>query len=126
MSLINYMDESAPLREYALCKLFSGNQIHDAHEIILPDQVSANCYNSMFDGCSSLTSAPALPATSLVDHCYSYMFNGCTSLTTAPALPATSLADYCYHNMFNDCRSLTTAPELPATNIYRGCYSYMF
>ena len=126
MSLINCMNESVPLPQYAFCKLFSGNKIHDAHEIILPDQVSANCYNSMFDGCTSLTSAPALPATTLADYCYYYMFSGCTSLTTAPALPATRLAEYCYHNMFNNCRSLTTAPELQATNIYRGCCSYMF
>ena len=31
------------------------------------------------------------------------MFNGCTSLTTAPELPAMTLADYCYNNMFFDC-----------------------
>ena len=34
----------------------------------------------MFRGCTSLTEAPALPATSLADSCYSYMFYGCTSL----------------------------------------------
>ena len=117
MSLINFMNESVPLPQYAFCKLFSGNKIHDAHEIILPDQVSANCYNSMFDRCTSLTSAPALPATSLADYCYSYMFYGCTSLTTAPALPATTLETRCYYCMFKDCTSLTTAPALPATSL---------
>jgi hypothetical protein len=45
----------------------------------------------MFDGCTSLTTAPALPATTLAANCYSYMFYGCTSLTSAPALPATTL-----------------------------------
>ena len=35
----------------------------------------------MFYGCTSLTSAPELLATTLADNCYSYMFNGCTSLT---------------------------------------------
>ena len=40
------------------------------------------------------------------DYCYYYMFNGCTSLTTAPALPATTLATGCYGNMFNGCTSL--------------------
>ena len=34
----------------------------------------------MFTGCTSLTKAPALPATSLSDRCYSYMFLGCKSL----------------------------------------------
>ena len=34
------------------------------------------------------------------------MFNGCTSLTTVPSLPATTLADYCYREMFNGCTAL--------------------
>ena len=63
----------------------------------------------MFSGCSSLTSAPALIATTLADSCYYYMFYGCTSLTQAPALPATALADNCYYYMFNTCTSLTQA-----------------
>ena len=45
----------------------------------------------------------------LADHCYSYMFNGCTSLTTAPSLPATTLADYCYYGMFNSCTKIKIA-----------------
>ena len=54
------------------------------------------CYDSMFYGCTSLTQAPALPATTLTGCCYDSMFYGCTSLTQAPALPATTLANYCY------------------------------
>ena len=84
------------------------------------------CYQYMFYGCTSLTTAPELPATTLVDGCYSGMFNGCTSLTTAPELPATTLADSCYNGMFADCTSLTTAPELPATTLADGCYWSMF
>lgn len=34
------------------------------------------------------------------------MFENCTSLTTAPELPATTLADYCYNRMFKGCSSL--------------------
>ena len=34
------------------------------------------------------------------------MFSGCTSLTTAPELPATTLATSCYAYMFDDCSSL--------------------
>jgi hypothetical protein len=70
-----------------------------------------HCYSYMFNGCTSLTTAPSLPATTLAHSCYYYMFNGCTSLTTAPSLPATTLADYCYSYMFNGCTSLTTAPS---------------
>ena len=57
----------------------------------------------MFSGCTSLTTAPALPATRLAIYCYGYMFYGCTGLTQAPALPATTLADYCYRQMFQGC-----------------------
>ena len=67
-----------------------------------------------------------LPATTLTESCYSSMFNGCTSLTTAPELPATTLANYCYQNMFYGCTSLTTAPELPATALTNQCYNSMF
>ena len=62
----------------------------------------------------------------MADYCYSYMFRGCTSLTTAPSLPATTLATRCYSSMFNNCTSLTTAPSLPATTLANYCYSYMF
>ena len=84
------------------------------------------CYDSMFQGCTSLSTAPALPATTLTEYCYYYMFNGCTALTTAPALPATTLANRCYRYMFEGCASLTTAPELPATTLANYCYENMF
>ena len=44
------------------------------------------------------------------------MFSGCTSLTTAPELPATTLTSYCYMYMFQDCRNLNYIKCL-ATNI---------
>ena len=84
------------------------------------------CYNSMFSGCTSLTSAPALPATTLASGCYGGMFSSCTSLTSAPALPATTLVDSCYRRMFSSCTSLTSAPALPATTLASDCYFYMF
>ena len=84
------------------------------------------CYQSMFQDCTLLTTAPELPATTLASNCYTQMFRGCTSLTTAPALPATTLASSCYNSMFQDCTSLTTAPELPATTLASGCYAQMF
>ena len=54
------------------------------------------------------------------------MFNGCTSLTQAPELTATTLADWCYLNMFRNCSSLTQAPALPATTLVDNCYREMF
>jgi hypothetical protein len=62
----------------------------------------------MFSGCTSLASAPALPATTLADDCYRQMFSGCTSLASAPALPATTLTVDCYNQMFSGCTSLAS------------------
>ena len=88
--------------------------------------VSSSCYEQMFQLCTSLTTAPELPATTLADNCYFRMFEGCTSLTTAPKLPATTLAYGCYNAMFKGCTSLTTAPSLPATTLANSCYNAMF
>ena len=84
------------------------------------------CYSRMFYGCTSLTQAPELPATTLAEYCYVNMFKGCTSLTQAPALPATTMASRSYERMFNGCTSLTQAPALPATTLADHCYGYMF
>lgn len=81
---------------------------------------------ALFNGCSDLTTAPALPATTLAEDCYTAMFRACTSLTTAPTLPATTLANYCYDSMFLGCSKLTTAPALPATTLKNNCYAGMF
>ena len=94
---------------------------------VLPATTLANyCYYHMFDGCTSLTKAPVLPATTLYGDCYRDMFNGCTSLIKAPELPATTLATNCYGFMFSGCTSLTEAPELPVTTLANYCYYYMF
>ena len=80
----------------------------------------------MFRGCTNLTTAPALPATTLAQYCYREMFRGCTNLTTAPELSATALANYCCYKMFADCYNLIQAPALPATTLANSCYSHMF
>ena len=88
--------------------------------------LAEECYCSMFSNCDSLTEAPKLPAKTLAPYCYHYMFFSCKSLVTAPELPTTELANYCYYDMFNGCTSLVTAPELPATTLAEGCYYNMF
>jgi hypothetical protein len=80
----------------------------------------------MFLDCTSLATAPELPATTLAQYCYSHMFYGCTSLTTASELPAMTLARDCYSYMFYGCTSLATPPELPATTLAAACYMRMF
>lgn len=84
------------------------------------------CYQSMFQGCTSLTQAPVLHATTLANLCCESMFYGCTSLTQAPALPATTLANFCYKSMFYGCTSLTQAPALLATTLAGNCCESMF
>ena len=85
--------------------------LKDASDLLLPAMtLTANCYNSMFHSCTSLTTAPAeLPAMTMASMCYTGMFINCTSLTTAPKLPATTLVYGCYYSMFNSCTSLTNA-----------------
>ena len=63
----------------------------------------AYAYCNLFRDCTSLASAPELPATTLAKSCYSNMFYGCSNLTAAPALPATTLASSCYESMFFGC-----------------------
>ena len=106
---------------------YNCTKLVSAENLILPATTLTNyCYEYMFSGCRSLTTAPELPATTLASQCYNLMFSGCTSLTTAPALPAETLAVSCYNTMFAGCTSLTTAPELPATTLPNYCYQYMY
>ena len=111
---------------YAFKSLFHGCTSLTKAPVLPATTLASNCYGSMFSGCTSLTEAPALPATTLIDSCYYGMFNGCTSLTKAPELPVTTLADNCYQLMFKGCTSLTKAPVLPATTLADYCYSNMF
>ena len=93
---------AASTASYKLASFFKGSTgLKDASGLDLGDiSLADDCYNSMFKGCTSLTQAPSLPATTLASNCYYSMFSGCTSLTQAPALPATTLANGCYSNMF--------------------------
>lgn len=59
-------------------------------------------------------------------YCYCYLFYECTSLTTAPRLPATTLSRSCYYAMFRNCTSLMLAPKLPAVILINNCYRAMF
>ena len=89
---------AASTASYKLASFFNySTGLKDASGLDLGDiALAESCYNSMFAGCSSLTQAPALPATTLAEHCYTSMFYNCSSLTQAPELPATTLASSCY------------------------------
>ena len=127
MSLIDYTQTV----DIIPCDYCFYSMFYDCSSLITAPELPAttlaqSCYYHMFHNCTSLTTAPELPATTLANNCYLGMFYGCTSLTTVPELPATTLADYCYGCMFQNCTSLTTAPELPATTLTPYCYNQMF
>ena len=108
------------------CNLFEGCSVLTSAPELPATTLANECYYGMFSGCTSLTSAPKLPATTLAFGCYSIMFSECKSLTSAPTLPATTLADFCYSSMFVGCTSLTSAPTLSATTLADYCYNAMF
>ena len=123
MSLLNetgYETATTLSYNYTFYGLFRGNTtLTDASDLLLPATTlfpASSCYASMFNGCTSLTVAPALPATTLHEYCYSNMFNGCTSLISAPILPATTMQPDCYIEMFNGCTKLNNVTCL-ATDI---------
>ena len=70
------------------------------------NSVSSNCYRNLFNGCSSLITAPSLPATIVDELCYAQMFYDCLLLETLPILPASTLADSCYSLMFGGCSKI--------------------
>ena len=74
---------AASSQEYKLACMFnSSTSLVDASELNLNDIIiSTGCYYSMFEGCTSLTSAPELPATELASYCYDNMFFGCAKIT---------------------------------------------
>lgn len=59
-----------------------------------------------------------LPSLKVGNFGYEHFFLGCTNLTNAPLLPATTFTGiYPYSCMFQNCKKLTTAPSLPATSL---------
>ena len=123
-------NKTMPAQDYWFYRLFYKLKIVDASNLVLPYTTLRNyCYLGMFEGCTTLTNAPAvLPATSVSYYSYSYMFSGCTSLTEPPQLKGTTLAGYAYSNMFDGCTSLTKLPKLNhiTTITYWAPFRYMF
>lgn len=67
------------------------------------------CGYCMFENCSGLYDVSELefPSANLSYNCYQAMFKGCTNLILAPILPAHTLVNYCYSNMFYGCSNLS-------------------
>lgn len=72
---------------------------HPEKELLLPaTTLQANCYESMFAGCTGLTRAPVLPAERLRGSCYAFMFDGCTRLNYIKCLATELSANNCTAN----------------------------
>ena len=108
----------------AFKKMFSGSSVVNAENLVLPASgVTEHCYHNMFADCTSLVSAPELPAITAEGTAYSQtpdgryaycgMFSGCTSLVNAPSTISLDKFYYFSHSqMFAGCTSLEAAPEI--------------
>ena len=92
-----------------------------------------NTYESMFEGCAALTSAPTTSISQLKRYSCSKMFYNCSSLVSANNIQLGEIYQaglesiYCCGDMFYGCSSLVTAPSiLPARMLTQGCYENMF
>lgn len=113
--------------ENAFAKIFENSTVVNAQNLVLPaTSLTRYCYYSMFESCTSLTTAPELPASALTGYCYNRMFYNCPNLENTPDLThITTLAEMCMAHMFYGCSSLTTA-ELTDAATVSYCYYYMF
>ena len=129
MSLVygdNYEGQTVIVnRDQFACLFLNNSYLVNAQNLVLPaTTLATSCYAYMFQGCTSLITAPELTTNSLSSYCYQCMFNGCTSLTTAPELPAIVLREGCYKNMFQNCSSLNNITCLATIISATDCTSY--
>lgn len=126
----SYSDGSYPYSHFVIFGNGTVTCTGDVMSLINPYQdvltiPCSYCFYHLFLGCTSLVTAPTLPATTLASHCYQGMFRH-SGIVIPPSLPAVSLKVGCYEAMFYDCTALSTAPELHATIMKSDCYRYMF
>lgn len=111
------------LADYCYSNMFSSCTNLTAAPVLPATTLTEGCYYQMFSE-TAIQTAPVLPATIAVDSCYRGMFSGCTSLTTAPELPAANVTLYnCYSQMFNGCTSLNSV-TVGATDWNSGSTTY--
>ena len=88
--------------------IFYNSSCRDASKLIVPKNAKLSY---AFSECSYLISAPKTLSDSILHvNQYKSTFDGCTSLTKAPKLPATTLTVRCYYRLFYGCTSLSEAP----------------
>lgn len=108
----SYPDGSLPSSYSFINFLTNCDKLIDASQLVLSMKSLPNgvqVYKSFFENCVNLVAGPAeLSATTLSNKCYRNMFNGCTSLTSAPVIrkPTSRSGEGWYQQMFMGCSSL--------------------
>ena len=93
----NFEGHNEGYRMAALFRYSTG--LVDASNMVMPTSIAM--YDEMFNGCTSLTTAPELPATTLVENCYKQMFYDCTKLNHIKCLATDISASNCLNNWVN-------------------------
>ena len=108
-TLLDYTDLNVSLPAKVFLNLFSNDTyLTSAADLILPSTVSGGCYMGTFSGCTSLTTPPVLPATTLKPGSYEQMFDGCTSLNQITTYANDISASDCLDNWLRNVAATGT------------------
>ena len=80
----------------------------------------------MFQGCTSLTVSPDLPARKVPESAYEQMFMGCEQLTTPPQINGRSFNSRSCFEMFNGDANLNRVPEMLIIESSANSFENMF
>ena len=109
-TLLDWETEIWSCSKYEFYRLFEGQTaLRSVRDLVFASSnIGASSYGSMFWDCTNLLYGPkSLPGTLTGSEACSGMFRNCTSLITAPELPATTLTSNCYRGMFYTCSKLS-------------------
>lgn len=129
MSLIKgdgFQDLTEIPNDYCFARLFEGCSSLVTAPMLPAKVLKPSCYRDMFAKCIALTTAPKFRAEKLAEYCCFEMFDDCKELVNVSDFPDIELADFCFNTMFKGCKALTTAPSLPSQKLAKACYSNMF
>ena len=106
---------------YVYTQLFKGNTgLTSAADVVLPTYTWNGYFISMFEGCTSLISAPVIPATGLRGDEYNAMFSGCTNLNAITYLSSRANSTHNYNWLYGVAPSGTFYKKSYLTNYEIG------
>ena len=92
-----------------------GHYLQDISNLILPNNVTAYCYDRIFNG-SQITTSPLLPASTLAQGCYYMMFLDCSNLSNIKCLATDISANLCTYRWVDSVSGTGTFNK--ATSMY--------